>query len=364
MIRKSIGVIGSLLMVWIIGCGGEEAGELALARQDFEAGLYSKAEIRLDQFVQEYPQNVEAYCLLATVYNRQRKTQKLGMAAGKLRDMGKPAVDKLISIMRYEPNMAEDMAEVLAIVGEQAVGSLIPAMGDATERVRESAVSVLSRIGIPAVERLKKALESPDVSTRAGASRALGNIGDETAIEALTKKLEDESQYVRIEAAAALYKLGDKGHVDTITNGLDADNLLARRAAAAATQDVVEEPPIEPLLKAAEDRDTEVKAAAIRSLGKTKDEKAIAPLIEALGSEDDTIRRAAAGSLKEMGGLAVMPLVELISHEKDESTLYKALQVLGDIGDKRAVKALEKVYEEDTRQFVKREAAIALNKIE
>jgi HEAT repeat protein len=56
--------------------------------------------------------------------------------------------------------------------------------------------------------------------------------------------------------------------------------------------------------------------------------------------------------------------VDLIGSEQDEGTLYKAVQILGDIGDERAVKALEKVYEEDSRSLVKQEAAIALNKIE
>jgi HEAT repeat protein len=207
-------------------------------------------------------------------------------------------------------------------------------------------------------------LESPDVLTRAGTARILGSIGDMTAVVPLTKNLEDESQQVKIEAAAALYKLGDKSHVDVITDGLVTDLLSARRAAAAAMQNVVEEPPVEPLLKAMEDSDTEVKASAIRALGKAKDEEAIPPLIEALKSKDDTIRSAAAEALEQTGGLAVMPLVDLIGHEEDEGTLYKAVQILGDIGDDRAVEALEKVYDEDSRPLVKNEAATALNKIE
>ena len=137
----------SLLLMCVMGCGGEKADELALARQEFEAGVYSKAEIRLEQFVAERPQNVEAQCLLAVVYSRQDKTQKLEPAAGKLRDLGKPAMDKLASMMKYELNMTEDAAEVLSIVGEPAVDILIPVLGDAAQRVREIAISVLTTIG-------------------------------------------------------------------------------------------------------------------------------------------------------------------------------------------------------------------------
>ncbi len=152
--------------------------------------------------------------------------------------------------------------------------------------------------------------------------------------------------------------------MDVITDGLGSDLLSTRRAAATAMQDVVEEPPAEPVLKAATDSDIQVRAAAIKALGKVDDEKVIVPLIEALRSQDDAVRGAAADALKEAGELAVMPLVDLISSEQNEGTLYKAIQVLGHIGDKRAVKALEKVYEEDKRALVKQEAAIALNKIE
>ena len=363
MMEKVIGVIASLLLIWVVGCGGEKTDDFASARQEFEAGLYSRAEIKLERFVEKRPQNVEAQCLLAAVYNRRGKTQKLETTAGKLRELGKPAMDKLVSIMKYKSNMAEDMAELLVVVGEPAVDVLVPILGD-TARVRESAISILTRIGVPAAERLTGALDSPDVLTRAGAARILGNIGDTTAMEPLTERLEDASPHVKIEAAAALYKLGDKSHIDVITDGLGIDLLSARRSAAAAMQNVVEELPVEPLLKAAEDDDIQVKAAAIRALGKTKDAQAIAPLIEALKSKDDTARSAAADALKEAGELAVMPLVELIGHEQNEGTLYKAVQILGDIGDKRAVEALEKVYEEDTRPLVNQEAAAALNKIE
>ena len=79
---------------------------------------------------------------------------------------------------------------------------------------------------------------------------------------------------------------------------------------------------------------------------------------------EDELYREAADALRETGELAVMQLVELIGYEQDEGTLYKAVQALGDIGDERAVEALEKVYAEDTRPLVKQEAAIALNKIE
>ncbi len=200
MLKRVICAIVSLSLACIIGCGGDKTDELALAKQEFKAGLYSKAEIRLEQFVEKHPQNVEAQCLLAAVYNRQGKTQELKATAKTLQKLGQPAMDKLVNMMEYELNMAEDVAEVLAVIGEPAVDTLVSILGDATIRVRESAISILTRIGAPAVKPLIKSLESPDVLTRIGATKALGNIGDTTAIEALTAKLEDGSLHVKIRA--------------------------------------------------------------------------------------------------------------------------------------------------------------------
>ena len=364
MMRRFIGVVISLLLMWVMGCGGEKTEDLALAKQEFEASLYTKAQMRLEQLVGERSENVEAQCLLAIVYSRLDKTQRLETTAGKLRELGKPAMDELVSMMKYELNMAEDAAEVLSIVGEPAVDVLIPVLGDATERVREIAISVLTTIGTPAAVSLTQALESPDVLTRAGAARALGDIGDTTAAEPLTKGLGDGNPHVRIAVAAALYKLGDRSHADVVIDGLDADLLSARRAAAAAMQNVMEEPPVEPLIKAAGDSDTQVRASATRALGKTKDARAVPVLIAALVAKDDAIRNIAADALADLNELAVMPLVKLLSSEQNEGTLYKAVQILGNIGDSRAVEALEKVYEEDTRPLVRDEAAKSLNKIE
>ena len=361
--RRVISIIAFISLVWVIGCGEEKPSDLLLARQELDTGLYSKAQIRLEQFIQKQPQNLEAQCLLTAAYNRQGKTQNLEALAGKLREVGKPAMDKLVSIM-YETNMAEDMAETLVLAGEQAVDPVVSILGDPNESIRENAVLILTKIGIPAVKRLTEALESPDTFARVGAVKALGNIGDKTAMEPLKKRLEDGSPHVKIEAASALYKLGDKSHVGVIADGLIIDLISARRAAAAAMENVVEEPPLGPVLKATNDADTQVKASAIQALGKIKSAQSIDPLMEAMRSKNDVIRNAAAEGLKKAGELAVMPLVKLVGYEKDEGTLYRAVQILGDIGDKRAVEALEKVYSEDSRPLVKQEAAKALNKIE
>ena len=364
MVKRATIVILSLLLIWVIGCERGKVNDLVVARQELQEHSYSQAEIRLERLIGKQPQNVEAQCLLAATYNRQNKTQKLEATVGKLRELGKPAMDKLVDIMKREQNMAEDMANVLTLVGKPAIDTLVPVLGNTTEYVREYTISILTKIGAQSTGRLKEALDSPDALTKAGAARALGNIGDKTAIMPLVKKIGDTNSLVKTESAIALYKLGDKSYTDTITSGLGADLVQARRAAAIAIRDIVEKPAAEPLLKAVKDSDIQVRVAVVRALGKVKDARAIASLIEAIRAKDSTIRNAAADALKETGESAVMPLVDLIKQEQDIATLQKAIQTLGDIGDKRAVDTLEKVYAESKQPLVKQEAAVALNKIE
>ena len=116
--RRSIGIILCLALLCGIGCGGDKTDELALAKQEFEASSYSKAEARLEQLVKDQPQNVEAQCLLGIIYSRQDKAEKLETTAGKLRDLGKPAMDKLGTMVKDEPNLAEDVTKVLVAIGE------------------------------------------------------------------------------------------------------------------------------------------------------------------------------------------------------------------------------------------------------
>ena len=61
-----------------------------------------------------------------------------------------------------------------------------------------------------------------------------------------------------------------------------------------------------------------------------------------MSATDDTIRNIAADALAELGEVAVTSLVELMGSEQDEGTLYKVIRILGNIGDERAVEALEK----------------------
>ncbi|MHA2068611.1 MAG: hypothetical protein ACXABY_29970, partial [Candidatus Thorarchaeota archaeon] len=94
--KRSINIIVCLALLWSIGCSKDKTEDVALAKQSLSAGMYSSAQMKLEQITSDLPQNVEAQCLLAIVYSRLEKTQNLEAAVGKLRDLGKPAMDQLV----------------------------------------------------------------------------------------------------------------------------------------------------------------------------------------------------------------------------------------------------------------------------
>jgi HEAT repeat protein len=79
--------------------------------------------------------------------------------------------------------------------------------------------------------------------------------------------------------------------------------------------------------------------------------------------ENDQVKTSAIESIGEIGKPAVDPLIKLLEETKDVELTIRLVQVLGKIGDKKAVKPLEKIYNESTNSVLKNETAKALNMI-
>ncbi len=83
-----------------------------------------------------------------------------------------------------------------------------------------------------------------------------------------------------------------------------------------------------------------------------------------LEDESDQVKASAADSLGKIGKPAVEPLIELLEDAKDMELIIWIVQTLGEIGDKRAIKPMEKIYNETSNTVLQHETARALNKID
>ena len=182
-------------------------------------------------------------------------------------------------------------------------------------------------------------------------------------------------------AINALGDIKDKKAVETIIEkGLKSEYVSIRDAAIKALGKIKSDKATEPLIyMMLKDKDT--RAAAIRALGKIKDSWAVKSLIVLIHDENEElrVRKEAAQALGNIGGkeavlgliaaldsgtvelnerisqelvklgeMSVMPLITMLSGD-NERIMWKAITILGEIGDKRAVKPLIALLLDDSK---------------
>mgnify|MGYP001070573328 CR=1 FL=1 len=292
----------------------------------------------------------------------------------------KKNVRALIKALRYKKSefIPVDAAYALGEIGNQmAVPPLIERLQDDSKSVRRAAISALGHLGDPsAVVPLIPMLEDRDVKIREVTALALGEIRDEQAVDALMSKLEDDAKQVSMAAERALIDIADTSIeprlLALMTSGkserarMHAINLLGALKCRCAVLPLID------LMKGS--GPGQVRARAAQALGMIADPQAVGPITlctqydedlsvreaatEALGSFGEAVlkkllelfedwsnrnRNAIKTALIEVGEPAVMPLIErlekrALSPERKE----EAVEILGVIGDKRAVDPLIK----------------------
>jgi HEAT repeat protein len=161
------------------------------------------------------------------------------------------------------------------------------------------------------VKGLVKALGyQRDLDVRCDAAYALGKIGDPCAIEPLIPVLQDKDKDVHFAAAWALGTLRDPRAVGSLIASLhDWRGEIRARASGALVE--VGEPAVEPLLIALMDKDLSVRMAAAEVLGRIGDLRAVEPLIAVLNDNryDDVCKVAMAALGKIGDSRALEPLL-------------------------------------------------------
>jgi len=202
-----------------------------------------------------------------------------------------------------------------------------------------------------AVEPLIAALKDESVWLREAAAESLGKIGDVRAVEALVGILEDASPGVRRKAAESLSQMGWRPDEDKAGAGYWTVKYLLSDGARSKT---ARQLAAEALERTSWQPDQSEAGAAYwivrRQWDKCVDigESAVRPLFVTLQDDDETLRKAAAEALVQIGKPAVEILVSALEEYyqwtfTDASSMVlriTAANVLGQIGDPRAIKVL------------------------
>lgn len=138
----------------------------------------------------------------------------------------------------------ESMIGLGQIGNEQAIQTLVKALGDEDGLVQFWAEKELREIGEPAIPALIKALDTPDVDVRRWAVLALSEIGSQkktipalkSAIPALIKALDTPDIHVRRQAVVALSRIGSQKAIPALRKMLDDEDEHVRRRAQGAIE--------------------------------------------------------------------------------------------------------------------------------
>jgi len=123
---------------------------------------------------------------------------------------------------------------------------------------------------------------------------------------------------------------------------------------------------VEPLIKALEDGDRKMLWQAAWALGEIGDARAVEPLIRVLKVQfpvDQELLRESVLALVKIGAHAVEPLIIVLREDADVLTRSLAAQILGQIGDTRAVEPLTEALK-DREEHVRKAAEEALFRLE
>ena len=234
----------------------------------------------------------------------------------------------------------------LLLVGSLAVALAVAGCG-VSEESREGAPSTgTAGTTSPAqmgdeqdLASLVEALADPDPEVRAGAAAALGALGDSAAVVPLAGALEDGDPTVVETAAAALGTLADPAAVEPLVR-YSTQNAEGAKAALVA----IGEPAVEPLVEALQLKSDVRRRVAAEALGEIGDARAVEPLLS-YGARGYGAYASAWPALAAIGKPAVKPLIgglDAALGEDRELVARTAIAALGEIGDPRATRVLER----------------------
>jgi HEAT repeat protein len=189
-------------------------------------------------------------------------------------------------------------------------------------------------------------MEHPDPRVRATAADALGSAPAERVREAcavLRNGLDDGRADVRYAVALSLGELRDREAVDRLIHMLKDRDIMPRQAAAIALGRIGDKAGVEPLIQALESGSADVRFQATSSLVELDGVRAVAPLLGALEDRDPEVRGSAAAGLGDLEAHEAADALALLLGDNVESVRVEAAYALGRIRDPRGLPPLTKL---------------------
>ncbi|MBJ6765125.1 HEAT repeat domain-containing protein [Myxococcaceae bacterium JPH2] len=247
--------------------------------------------------------------------------------------------------LRPERAALERVCAGLGVASRSVLEAALGALGTQVARrdgARRDELDVLVRGALAklpdAASRVQRALESEDVSVRAGALLAAGVLED-AALAVPVAEVAREDRLLR-EVLHTLGRLGPEGG-RVLLRHMGELSLPARTAATEALVDLVDAdsvPALESLLDWAED---DLRAVVVRALGRTSAPEAVRPLVELLG--DPSLSGAAMRALVALAEPHASAVLKALDESVSRRATPAAVAVLGRVGGALALPVLRRL---------------------
>ena len=263
-------------------------------------------------------------------------------AATLLGDFRDPrAVSPLVEALHDEDRAVREAATAaLRKIGPAAAPALLAALRDPNGNVQEAAVAILKDLATPeTVEPLIGCLTSTNWIVRMHAATALGNLGDERAVRELVPLLMDSVKAVRVDATDALARIG-RPALATLLAALRHEEWILRLHACEALGKIGAEEAVVPLCEVMlHDRDMAVRQDAAKALGSIGHRSAFEALAKAV--TDLSVRPYAVDALGKLKDPQAVPILIDVVAGKNRPTNARRAPVCGDESGKLDVEEME-----------------------
>lgn len=275
----------------------------------------------------------------------------------------KSSIHILISLLKDKSPLVCQQAilNLKKLDAKEAIEPVIELINSKNESMRKKVVSFLDSMGKMDKEIVKAFLgliNDANHSIRIKAINYLGNFGNNSVVEPLIHILEKQlkkneiSEDIFYATMNSLVKLKDARAIKSLISALEILSDWEPTIKDKIAQAIVTfgDPAVKNLITKIKSKKIEGARCIFWALGQLKNDKSIEPLLKAAKSNDDNIRCEAAKALHNMCNKQIVDVFIHRLNNKDYRIRQYAAEVLGLLGDDRAIEPLEKALRDSSNK--------------
>ena len=313
-------------------------------------------------------------------------------AIGKIKQIGAPAIPKLILAMGECPANSPIEQLLISMLDNRTLAHYIDGLADQDSRIVAGTMRVLVHSKQYDPNRLFDLFDDPDIpknvlvqillahKTKLNAKTLLGmmnkveknirlmilkvldEVADESHLNDMLKYADSPDLNIRYNIIKIISRFHTEAVRDVLLNAISDQNKNVRQAAIEGLGKTTLPVPPQPLCQLLKDPDLTVQSLTIDTLCKIKDPGTVKYLIDILQDESEYVRRAAVEVLNEVGDPSAIQDLLIAMRDKDWWVKVRAADALGSIGGPKVVEAVLNLIKSKD-EFLRRTAVEILNSI-